>query len=89
MAGLAHEAGLPLLVDLRPDGVTIDTGKDQWEDERFVDLARRVQAAARAMGLTADTTRLRFVQIGIAAVDVPAVRGFWWAVLGYEYDPRS
>lgn len=78
VAGLADEAGLPLLVDLRPDGVTIDTG----------DLARRIQAAARGMALTADTTRLRFVQIGVDAVDVPAVRDFWKAVLGYEYDPR-
>ncbi|WP_157181552.1 VOC family protein [Actinopolymorpha alba] len=88
VAGLADNAGLPLLVDVRPDGVTIDTGKDQWEDERFGDLARRVQAAARGMALTADPTPLRFVQIGIDAVDIPAVRGFWRAVLGYEYDPR-
>ena len=35
------------MVDLRPDGVTIDSGKDQWEDgegsatSRFVDLAGR------------------------------------------------
>jgi len=89
VAELADAAGLPLLVDLRPDGVTIDTGKDQWEDERFADLARRVQAAARGMALTADTTRLRFVQIGIDAVDIPSVRGFWRAVLGYEYDSRA
>jgi len=88
VAGLADDAGLPLLVDLRPDGVTIDTGKDRWEDKRFGDLARRVQAAARRMGLAADTTRLRFVQIGIDAVDIPSVRGFWRAVLGYEHDPR-
>lgn len=88
VAGLADDAGLPLLVDLRPDGVTIDTGKDQWEDERFGDLARQVQAAARGLDLTADTTRLRFVQIGIDAVSIPAVRGFWRAVLGYEFDPR-
>lgn len=100
-AGLADEIGKPLLVDLRPDGVTIDSGKDEWEgddfglDERFGDLARRTQATARGMGLTADTTRLRFMQIGIDAVDIPAVRGFWRAVLGYEdhrygdiYDPR-
>ncbi|GAA4993676.1 VOC family protein [Actinopolymorpha pittospori] len=40
------------------------------------------------MALSADTTRLRFVQIGIDAVDVPAVRDFWRALLGYEYDPR-
>ena len=89
VARLADEAGLPLLVDLRPDGVTIDTGKDQWEDERFGELARRVQAAARDMGLTADTARLRFVQLGVDAVDIPTVRGFWRAVLGYEYDARS
>ncbi|MEQ7004971.1 VOC family protein [Actinopolymorpha sp. B17G11] len=89
VAGLADDAGLPLLVDMRPDGVTIDSGKDQGEDEGFGDLARRVQAAARGMALTADTTRLRFVQIGIDAVDIPTVRGFWRAVLGYEYDPRS
>jgi pterin-4a-carbinolamine dehydratase len=88
VAGLADDAGMPLLVDLRPDGVTIDTGKDQWENGRFDDLARRVQAAARGMGLAADPTRLRFVQIGIDAVDIPSVRGFWRAVLGYEYDPR-
>jgi pterin-4a-carbinolamine dehydratase len=88
VAGLADDAGLPLLVDLRPDGVTIGTGKDQWEDQRFADLAPRVQAAARGMSLRPDTTRLRFVQVGIDAVDIPAVRAFWRAVLGYEYDPR-
>ncbi|GAA4993668.1 VOC family protein [Actinopolymorpha pittospori] len=48
VAGLADEAGLPLLIDLRPDGVMIDTGKDQWEDERFADLARRIQARRAA-----------------------------------------
>ncbi len=87
-AGLVDASGMPLLIDLRPDGVTLDTGKDQWEDERFEDLARRIQSAARGMGLTADNKRLRFVQIGIDAVDVPAVRAFWRAVLGYEYDQR-
>jgi pterin-4a-carbinolamine dehydratase len=90
VAGVADDAGQPLLVDLRPAGVTIDSGKDVWEDnERFPDVARRVQAAARGMGLAADPTRLRFVQIGIDAVDIPGVRAFWRAVLGYEYDPRS
>lgn len=88
VADLADSAGLPLLIDLRPEGVTIDTGKDQWEDERFGELARQVQAAAHSLTLTADPTRLRFVQIGIDAVDVPAVRAFWRAVLGYQDDPR-
>ena len=88
VAELADGAGMGLLVDLRAEGVTIDTGKDQWVDEPFGDLARQVQAAARGMGLTADPSRLRFVQIGIDAVDIPAVRSFWRAVLGYELDPR-
>ena len=88
VAELADEAQMGLMVDLRPAGVTIDTGKDRWVDERFGDLARQVQAAARGMGLTADPSRLRFVQIGIDAVDIPAVRAFWRAVLGYELDPR-
>lgn len=88
VAALADEAGLPLLIDLRPEGVTIDSGKDLWEDGRFGDLAGRVQGAARGMDLTADPSPLRFVQFVIDAVDVQSVRGFWRAVLGYEFDPR-
>jgi catechol 2,3-dioxygenase-like lactoylglutathione lyase family enzyme len=95
VAGLVDDAGLPLMVDLRPDGITIDSGKDQWEDgkgsatSRFVDLAGRIQTAARDLGLSADLTRPRFVQFGIDAVDVPAVRAFWASVLGYRYDLRA
>lgn len=88
VAGLADDVDFPLLVDLRSEGVTIDTGKDLWEDERFGDLARRVQAAARGLGLTADPSPLRFLQVGIDVVDIPAVREFWRALLGYVYDPR-
>jgi hypothetical protein len=54
-----------------------------------VDLAGRVQTAARDLGFSADLTRPRFVQLGIDAVDVPAVRAFWASVLGYQYDPRA
>jgi hypothetical protein len=94
VAGLADDAGLPLMVDLRPDGVTIDSGKDQWDGDgsatsRFVDLAGRIQAAARDLGLSADLTRPRFVQLGIDAVDVPTVRAFWASVLGYQHDLRA
>jgi hypothetical protein len=95
VAGLADDAGLPLLVDVRPDGVTIDSGKDLWEDGTgaatagFLALAGRIQAVARDLGLSADPARPRFVQVGIDAVDVPAVRAFWTAVLGYRPDPRD
>ncbi len=87
-AALADDTGVELLIDLRPAGVTIDSGKDRWVEERFADLAARVQAAARDLGLRADPTPLRFVQVGIDAVDVPTVRAFWRAVLGYELDVR-
>ena len=90
VAGLADDAGVPLLVDLRPDGVTIDSGKDQWEEDEagFAALASRIQTAAHDLRLSADPTRLRFVQLGIDAVDVPAVRAFWTTLLGYQHDPR-
>ncbi|GAA1158603.1 VOC family protein [Ornithinicoccus hortensis] len=90
VAALADEAGLPLGIDLRPGVVTLDSGKDAWEqDDGYRALAGRVQAAARGLGLTADVGAPRFVQVGIDAVDIPAVRAFWAAVLGYEPDPRE
>ncbi|WP_433016751.1 VOC family protein [Kribbella sp. CA-294648] len=91
VATLADAAGVPLLVDLRPAGVTIDSGKDEWEYDvpRFARLAAEIQTAAHELDLTADTTNLRFVQFGIDAVDIPAVRAFWQALLGYQPDPRE
>lgn len=88
VAAIADMVGVELLIAVRPTGVTIGSGKDRWQDARFADLAARVQAAARRLGLRADPAPLRFVQVGIDAVDVPAVRAFWSAVLGYELDSR-
>ncbi|SDT44044.1 VOC family protein [Microlunatus soli] len=89
VARVADDVGLSLMIDLRSAGVMIDTGKDRWEDDRFPVAARRVQHLARSLGLTADPTRLRFVQVCIDAVDVSSVREFWRAVLGYRSDPRE
>ncbi|TDE92549.1 hypothetical protein EXU48_13455 [Occultella glacieicola] len=95
VATLADEAGEPLLVDLRPDGVTIDSGKDQFEDAdggtraAFIELAAAIQAAARGLGLSAAPDQVGFVQYGIDAVDIPATRAFWTAALGYRLDPRA
>jgi hypothetical protein len=94
-AGLADDAGVPLMVDLRAEGVVIDSGKDGWEDDqggadsRFVELAGRIQSAAHDLELVADPSRPHFLQFGIDAVDLPAVRAFWAALLGYQYDPRT
>lgn len=93
-AALADEAGLPLSIDLRRTAsgqalVVLDSGKDRWEtDKGYQVLAARVQEAARSMGLRPAVTASRFVQIGIDAVDIPAVRAFWRAALGYLEDPR-
>ncbi|HEY3556509.1 MAG TPA: VOC family protein [Kribbella sp.] len=93
VAELADGAGVPLLIDVRREGVTIDSGKDRWEDgdgadPKFVALAQRIEAAARESGLRSDPAPLRFVQFGIDAMDVPAVRAFWTQLLGYAEDPR-
>ncbi|HEX2153072.1 MAG TPA: VOC family protein [Acidimicrobiia bacterium] len=94
VARLADDAGIPLLIDVRSDGVVIDSGKDLWEGEdgplpAFTDLAARIQSAARDLGLTADPSRPRFVQLGLDVADLSAVRGFWASALGYELDPRQ
>lgn len=89
-AALADQSGLPLGLDLRPGLVVLDTGKDTWEqDEGYAALAAQVQQAARGLGLRADPSLGRFVQVGIDAVDVPAVRTFWAAALAYQEDPRE
>jgi hypothetical protein len=89
VAGLADDAGLPLLIDLRYAGVTVDGGKDQHEAEGFADLARNVQSAAHDLGLVADPSRIQDFQVGFDALDVPAVREFWRVALGYVEDPRE
>ncbi|MFS0702923.1 VOC family protein [Cellulomonas sp. 179-A 9B4 NHS] len=94
-AALADDAGFPLLVDLRPGVVVLDSGKDLWEEEAhglavdFTDLAGHLQAAARELGATADPGLPRLVQLFLDAADVAAVRAFWIAALGYAEDRRA
>ena len=94
-AALADDAGFPLMVDLRPGLVVLDSGKDQWEADAhglaldFTDLAESLQAAARDLGATADPGLPRFAQLFLDAADVAAVRAFWVAALGYTRDRRA
>ncbi|GAA0806075.1 VOC family protein [Spirilliplanes yamanashiensis] len=95
VAALAGDAGFPLLVDLRPGLVVVDSGKDQWEADAhglaldFTALAADVQAAARDLGAVADPELPRFAQLFLDAADVAAVRAFWAAALGYTPDRRA
>jgi hypothetical protein len=92
---LADDIGFPLMVDLRPGLVIIDSGKDLWEEDAhgleldFTDLAENLQTAARDLGATADPSLLRFAQLFLDAADVAAVRAFWVGALGYTYDARA
>ena len=94
-AALAADAGFPLLIDLRPGLVILDSGKDQWEGDAhgleldFTDLAGHLQTAARELGATADPGLPRFAQLFLDAADVAAVRAFWVAALGYTHDRRA
>lgn len=92
-AALAEAAGFPLLIDLRPGLVILDSGKDQWEDNPdgvdFTGLASTLQSTARQLGATADPELSRFAQLFLDAADLPAVRAFWITALGYVADPRD
>lgn len=88
-AELADEAGIPLAIDVRAGALTIDSGKDRWEEEPgFEALATAIQAEARALGLAADPTELAFLQAVIDAADIETVRSFWRQLLVLEEDPR-
>lgn len=94
-AALADDAGFPLLIDLRPGLVILDSGKDQWEGDAhgleldFTALAWEIQTAARELGATADPGLPRFVQLVLDVADLVAVRAFWVAALGYIHDRRA
>jgi 4a-hydroxytetrahydrobiopterin dehydratase len=75
-------------VDVRPDGVTVRliTVADDYfgMSQRDVELARRISAVARGLGLAADPSAVQSL-IVIPGAPVPAeVMPFWRAVLGYE-----
>ncbi|ACQ79409.1 hypothetical protein Bcav_1149 [Beutenbergia cavernae DSM 12333] len=81
-------------LDLRPDGVTVRLitltptfgGPASRQD---VVLAREISTIARALGLVADPTGVQSLLVAIDALDIPAVKGFWGAALGYEPRPDT
>ncbi len=74
-------------VDLRPDGVTVRTfsREDGALSERDVELARRISASAREIGLEPDPSQVQAVGIAIAQDSDADVRPFWAAALGYRF----
>jgi 4a-hydroxytetrahydrobiopterin dehydratase len=80
-------------VDLRHDGVTVSliTGSDDYRgmSDRDVEMARRVSAVARELGLAADPTAVQTMLLIPGAPDIKAIVPFWRAILGYEPRPDS
>ncbi|GAA3820095.1 VOC family protein [Nocardioides panacisoli] len=52
--------------------------------DKDLDLARKISAAARELGVRADPGAIRTWEFALDALDVDKVRAFWCAVLGYE-----
>src|SRR5215469_6922821 len=87
-----------LRIDLRPDRVemtvqTVALGEVTGRDAR---LAHAVASAVDALGLhpagptSAQTPRpVQQLEMGIDAMDIPAIRPFWKAVLAYVDEPGS
>jgi 4a-hydroxytetrahydrobiopterin dehydratase len=73
-------------VDLRSEGVTVrlfthDPGGLSSHD---VEVAREISAAARKLGVPADSSGVQHVQVSIDALVTAEVLPFWRAVLAYQ-----
>ena len=56
---------------------------------RDVELARAISAIAVELAIPAEPTAVTQLEIAIDALDIPAVKPFWEAVLGYKPDQDS
>jgi 4a-hydroxytetrahydrobiopterin dehydratase len=80
-----------LRMDVRPDRVvlTLQSPAVGWVTARDVELAGRISAAVAgrglrtAAGMDGAVRSVQIIEIGIDALDIPAIRPFWKAVLGY------
>jgi 4a-hydroxytetrahydrobiopterin dehydratase len=80
-------------IDVRHDGVTVrllTRGDDYYGmSVRDVEMARKISAAARELGLAADPSAVQSVLVIPGATDRAGVMPFWRAVLRYEPRPDS
>lgn len=86
IAAAAAELGREPDIDLRPDCVAVCTAADARGRLDLLDaeVARRVSAIGRELGLAPDPGRLQTVQIAVAQADGVDTSTFWLAALGYE-----
>jgi 4a-hydroxytetrahydrobiopterin dehydratase len=67
-----------LNIDLRHTGVTVSMKR------RDIELARRISAAAKELGIPADPTAVQLVHVTLDVLVGADVLPFWRAVLGYR-----
>ncbi len=86
IARVADEADHHPDLDLRRDGVVarVFTHSDWALTDADLALARSISAIAAELGLGAAPAAVQDVDLTIDALDIPAVRPFWAAVLGHD-----
>lgn len=94
VAAVGMDADEHLSVDLRPGRVllALQTAAIAATTPRDTELAGLISTAVADLGLRTEPVGPRSVQaleIAIDALDIPAVRPFWKAVLGYGDEPGS
>jgi 4a-hydroxytetrahydrobiopterin dehydratase len=94
-AAVASTIGAPAAdhvgLDVRPDRVmvTVDSIRAMRPGQTEIDLALRISATAAELGLATSpeagtsSRSVQAVEIGIDALDIPKIRPFWMAVMGY------
>ncbi|RAN93068.1 4a-hydroxytetrahydrobiopterin dehydratase [Micromonospora saelicesensis] len=92
VAACGSDADGHLRADIRPERVvlTLQSSDRAALTARDIDLAHRISAAMRNVGLrtepdigTGAPRSVQLVEIALDALDIAAVRPFWKAVLGY------
>jgi 4a-hydroxytetrahydrobiopterin dehydratase len=85
-----------LRMDIRADRLllSLQTAEQAWVTTRDAELARQLSALAQEFRLTTrpgdDRSRtVQVLEIGIDAMDIPGIRPFWKAVLGYADEPEG
>ena len=90
-AAVDELAAAHLRLDARPDRVivTIENLSVPWPSQAEIDLARQISAIAAELDLEtlpdvgASPRSVQAVEIAIDALDIPKIRPFWKAVMGY------
>jgi 4a-hydroxytetrahydrobiopterin dehydratase len=96
VAAAGDHADEHLSLDLRPGRVllTLQTEAQGWVTRYDIEAATRISAAIANLGLVTDpdvtaggARTVQEVWIAIDGLDIPAIRPFWKAIMGYADEP--